>query len=228
MDSEVRDRLLIRAAAARVEIPDRACDRLLAYYALLIRWNRVVNLTSLDDPDAALDRLLIEPISAAAHLPASAFLVDLGSGGGSPAIPLAIALPASGLEMIESRTRKAAFLREAVRELGINARVESARFDDALRGRTLQSPAVISARAIRLGAAHFETIAGALPEGSHVALFQASSHRVPATDYPSTLREVGRYPLVPTNQSSLTLLSKVAGDVPRGTSGSAVDIGRLT
>jgi 16S rRNA (guanine527-N7)-methyltransferase len=217
MDSEVRDRLLTRAAAARVEIPDLFCDRLLAYYALLVRWNRVVNLTSLDDLDAALDRLLIEPLAAATRLPPSAFLVDLGSGGGSPAIPLAIALSASELEMIESRTRKAAFLREVVRELGINARVEPARFDDVLRGRTLQSPAVISARAIRLGAAHFQTIAEALPEGSLVALFRTSSQRIPATEYPSTLREVGRYPLVPTNQSSLTLLSKISGGVPRGT-----------
>lgn len=217
MDPDFRERLHARAAVAHVKLSDPLLDRLLVYYALLTRWNRILNLTSLDDPDAAIDRLLLEPVAAAAHLPAAAVLVDLGSGGGSPAVPLALALPAVELEMIESRTRKAAFLREVVRELEMNGQVETGRFDDVLRNRQLRSPAVISARAIRLTSAHFQLIATTLPERSFVALFGGSSHRAPAADYPSTLREVGRYPLVPANQSGLTLLTKVSGDVPRGT-----------
>lgn len=218
MDSEVRDRLHIRAAAAGIQIQDPIRDRLIAYYTLLTRWNRTINLTSLDDPDAAIDRLLIEPVAAAAHLPSGPILIDLGSGGGSPAIPLALALRSPALEMIESRSRKAAFLREVLRELAIDGRVESVRFDEGLRGRTLRSPAVISARGIRLGPTHFQIIADALPGRSVLALFHGPSQRVTPADYPSTLRDIGRYPLVPANQSSLTLLAKVPGTVPRGTS----------
>lgn len=218
MSSEIRDRLHTRAAAAGVKIADALADQLIAYYLVLSRWNQVVNLTSLDDPDAAIDRLLVEPVAAAVHLPKTPVLVDLGSGGGSPAIPLALALRATELEMIESRTRKAAFLREAVRELGINGRVESVRFDEVLLNRRLVFPAVISARAIRLDPPHFQLIAKALPERAVLALFLGPAQRVSARDYPSTLRDVGRYPLVPANQSGLTLLTKVSGGVPRGTS----------
>ena len=217
MDEEVRARFRARAVAARLTPPDPLVDRLLTYYDLLTRWNRVVNLTSLDDPDAAIDRLLLEPVAAAAHLPRAANIVDLGSGGGSPAIPLALALGSPQLDMIEARTRKTAFLREAVRELGINARVKPARFDEVLRDTCLPPPAVISARAIRLARQSWETIAGALGERSYVAVFLGATQRLSPTDYPSTLREVGRYPLVPANQSSVTVLTKVLGNVPRGT-----------
>jgi 16S rRNA (guanine527-N7)-methyltransferase len=218
MDEEVRGRLHARAVAAHLTLPDVLVERLLAYYALLTRWNRVINLTSLDDPDAAIDRLLIEPVAAAAHLPGGPRIVDLGSGGGSPAIPLALASAAVSLQMIEGRTRKAAFLREAVRELGLQARVESAQFDDVLRETQLPSPALISARAVRLGFDSWKLIADTLSDGSLVALFLGPSQRLDRTDYPSTLRQVGRYPLVPANQSSLAVLSKVVGRVPRGTS----------
>jgi len=61
------------------------------YYELLERWNRTINLTSLRNRDAAMDRLLIEPIAASTFLPNRPRLMDIGSGGGSPAIPLAIA-----------------------------------------------------------------------------------------------------------------------------------------
>jgi 16S rRNA (guanine(527)-N(7))-methyltransferase RsmG len=220
MDEEVRGRFRARAVAARLTLPDLLVERLLTYYALLTRWNRVVNLTALEDPDAAIDRLLLEPVAAAAHLPLAPTIVDLGSGGGSPAIPLALALGATQLRMIEARSRKTAFLREAVRELGINARVEPSRFDEVLRGTCLPSPAVVSARAVRLGRQSWETIADALGAQSYVALFLGASQRLSPADYPSTLREVGRYPLVPANQSRLMVLTKVFGNVPRGTSGS--------
>jgi len=218
MDEEVRDRFHARAVAARLTVPDVLVERLLAYYALLMRWNSVINLTSLEDPDAAIDRLLLEPVAAAAHLPGSPSIVDLGSGGGSPAVPLALASGAVSLHMIEARTRKAAFLREAVRELALPARVESARFDDVLRETQLSSPTVISARAVRLGPESWKLIANAVTEQSRVALFLGASQRLKHADYPSTLRQVGRYPLVPANQSTLIVLAKVVGSVPRGTS----------
>jgi 16S rRNA G527 N7-methylase RsmG len=56
---DFRTRLSRRAARAGVFIPEDLADRLVAYYELLVRWNRKINLTSLDNPDEAIDRLLL-------------------------------------------------------------------------------------------------------------------------------------------------------------------------
>src|SRR5215471_18348732 len=86
-----------RAEVAGVAFDDEVAERLEAYFELLTRWNRTINLTSLplEPPTAAaIDRLLIEPLTAIPHLSATADIwFDLGSGGGSPAIPLQIARP---------------------------------------------------------------------------------------------------------------------------------------
>ena len=119
-----------RLTTADLAVTSELKVRLLIYYGLLERWNRKINLTALSEPTAAIDRLLIEPLSAASYLPSATPMADLGSGGGSPAIPLALALGAPRLLMVESRSRKAAFLREAAREVGINADVEAVRFED--------------------------------------------------------------------------------------------------
>src|SRR5437762_157935 len=131
---DFRERLLSRARSADVVVSPAAIDQLETYYRLLTRWNARINLTalSLDEPsEQALDRLLIEPLAAARYVADSAITwFDLGSGGGSPALPLKIVRPAAQLTMVEATARKAAFLSEAVRALGLESvRVENARFD---------------------------------------------------------------------------------------------------
>ena len=90
----LRTRLTRRASKAGVFLPDDLAAKLVVYYELLERWNRKINLTSLEDLDQAIDRLLLEPVIAARHLPAGTEpldIMDVGSGGGSPALPLALA-----------------------------------------------------------------------------------------------------------------------------------------
>ncbi|MBW8866026.1 MAG: class I SAM-dependent methyltransferase, partial [Acidobacteria bacterium] len=103
-----------------------AADALEQYFSLLARWNPKVNLTALplNPPgDETFDRLFVEPVVAAAHIEPLNFRdaplkwIDLGSGGGSPAIPLKIVRPSWHLTMVEAKERKAAFLREAIRAL---------------------------------------------------------------------------------------------------------------
>ena len=73
-----------------------------------------MNLTALDDRESGLDRLIVEPLMAVERLPTNrGRVVDIGSGGGSPAIPMKLAAPGVDLLMVESKVRKAAFLREA-------------------------------------------------------------------------------------------------------------------
>ena len=71
---DLRTRLLRRAAKSALFLPDDLSERLLTYYELLARWNRKINLTALDNPDEAIDRLLLEPILAARYLPSSDFV----------------------------------------------------------------------------------------------------------------------------------------------------------
>ena len=85
-----------------------------------------MNLTGLrvaPDNDEAIDRLLIEPMLAAAHAGSARTMVDIGSGGGSPAIPFAlVAASQPVLTMVEVRERKSVFLREALRETAADRR----------------------------------------------------------------------------------------------------------
>ena len=103
---------------------------------LLAQWNARINLTALplDPPtDETFDRLLVEPLAASRQIPTHTPNVwfDLGSGGGSPAIPLKIARPALRLTMIDSKERNGAFLREVIRTLGLaDSVVQTARFEE--------------------------------------------------------------------------------------------------
>ena len=116
-----------------LSIPTELADALLAYLELLALWNSKINLTALDDPDAAIDRLILEPLLAARHVPEGASVIDIGSGGGSPAIPLKLAAPRIKLWMVESKTRKSAFLREAIRQLDLReCFVETRRYEELL------------------------------------------------------------------------------------------------
>lgn len=109
--------------AARAEQMQRHCD-------LLVRWNRVINLTSVRSVEDVVERHYCESVFAAIHLPAGVLRIgDVGSGGGFPGVPLAIMRPDCHVALIESHQRKGAFLREAVRDLP-NVRVLTARAED--------------------------------------------------------------------------------------------------
>lgn len=100
---------------------------LLNYLALLVRWNTAYNLTAIRDPREMVDKHLLDSLAMHAHATSGA-LADLGSGAGLPGIPLAIAQPALQVTLVESAGKKARFMREAVRVLGLdNARVAESR-----------------------------------------------------------------------------------------------------
>ena len=193
MSGELSTVLSERARLAGVAIPPPLHEKLLAYYQLLARWNRKINLTSLSDPSEAIDRLLLEPVVASAALPVGARLLDLGSGGGSPAIPLALALGSPSLVMVESRSRKAAFLREAARVVDIDAVVEVERFE-ALDGRSAYRGLMdlVSIRAVRMDAATLDVAARFLRPGGLLALFASA----PPAEVPISLSQVSISPLL--------------------------------
>lgn len=97
--------------------PEQAAE-LCRHYALLVRWNRVLNLTSVDRLEEAVVRHYCESLFLADHLPAEPVSVlDVGSGAGFPGIPVAVLRPDCTVTLAESHRRKAVFLREATRHL---------------------------------------------------------------------------------------------------------------
>ena len=208
---ELRSRLIRRASRINQFLPDQLSERLIAYYELLLRWNRKINLTSIENVDEAFDRLLLEPLVAARHFqPTVRRLMDIGSGGGSPAIPFKLALPAVQLTMVEAKARKSAFLREAVRQLGLeHAEVETARYEELLaRPELHESFDLVSLRAVRTEARVLTTLQAFLAAGGSLVLFRGpEGPAVPTTIVPP-LEWTGTYPLIESLQSRLTVLTK--------------------
>lgn len=105
-----------------------------AYLALLLKWNSKLNLTAIREPVAILRRHFIECIQCAQALPELAegppSLLDFGSGAGLPGIPIAICRPEIHITLAESQRKKAAFLREAMRLLGLKADVFDGRVEE--------------------------------------------------------------------------------------------------
>lgn len=122
---------LLRSKLAGIcELSGAQIERLQKHYELLTRWNRVVNLTSVRTLEEAVERHYCESVFAASHLPEGAASIgDVGSGAGFPGIPIAVMRPGSSVALIESHQRKAAFLREASRDLQ-NVRVIAKRAED--------------------------------------------------------------------------------------------------
>ncbi|MGA2652546.1 MAG: 16S rRNA (guanine(527)-N(7))-methyltransferase RsmG [Terracidiphilus sp.] len=102
--------------------------KLEAYLGVLVRWNARMNLTAVRDSPGILSRHFLESIACAHRLPAGVgTLLDFGSGAGFPGIPVALCRPEIAVTLAESQGKKAAFLQEAVRTLGISVVVYSAR-----------------------------------------------------------------------------------------------------
>jgi len=98
------------------------------YLDLLLKWNAKLNLTSIRTSAGILERHFLESIFCARLLPQNAnTLLDFGSGGGFPGVPIAICRPEVAVTLSESQGKKAVFLREVVRTLGLNAVVYDGR-----------------------------------------------------------------------------------------------------
>lgn len=224
MARDFRTRLARRASKIGLFLDDELAAGLTAYYELLERWNRKINLTSLENIDEAIDRLLLEPVVAARAIGASFAwnLMDVGSGGGSPALPLALALgPGVRLTMVEAKTRKSAFLREAVRHLGLHdAIVENSRYEELLaKPDLLERFDLLSIRAVKVEPRVLMTLQAFLKPGAQMLLFRGPSGPNTPGNIIHPLAWETTIPLLESLQSRLSVLRKRSSGagVPRGT-----------
>ncbi|MDD2883970.1 MAG: 16S rRNA (guanine(527)-N(7))-methyltransferase RsmG [Dechloromonas sp.] len=105
-------------------------QQLLAFRDLLLKWNRTYNLTALRDPAQAISHHLLDSLAILPHV-GTGPLLDVGSGGGLPGIPLAIARPQLAVRMVDTVQKKATFLQQAAIELGLkNVAVDHARVEE--------------------------------------------------------------------------------------------------
>jgi 16S rRNA (guanine527-N7)-methyltransferase len=118
-------------AELALALPAGATEKLLAYLELLAKWNKTYNLTAIRDPLQAVSLHLLDSLAVLRELPdRHGALADIGSGGGLPGIPLAIAEPDRRVTLNDSNEKKGAFLRQAVIELGLrNADVHIGRVE---------------------------------------------------------------------------------------------------
>jgi 16S rRNA (guanine527-N7)-methyltransferase len=124
--SERLNALLGEAGLAAVD--EKTAAHFADYVSLILRWNARVNLTAIRDEEGVISRHIIESIILARSIPIEvSTLLDFGSGAGLPGIPIALCRPEIAVTLAESQGKKAAFLREAVRSLGLSARVHAAR-----------------------------------------------------------------------------------------------------
>jgi len=138
-------------------------------------------------------------------------MLDIGSGGGSPAIPLKLAMPALNLTMVESKTRKSAFLREAVRVLNLaDAAVETARAEDLLtRSELVESQDLVTIRAVRIEEKLLTKIQAFLRLGGRILLFRSTGGtEAPPPATPPLVYEA-TWTLVESLRSRLVILRKM-------------------
>ncbi len=183
---EAAERNARDAILQRPDVSRETFEELATFRALLLKWTRKINLISRADEQAVWNRHILDSLSIADLLPADGLWTDMGSGGGFPAIPLAILAKGTGravsFRLIESDRRKCAFLVEASARLGLSIKVERQRIEDTRP----EGEKIVSARALApvaklldlLESYQAEQIPLALMkgEGLHQELTEASRH----------------------------------------------------
>ena len=113
-----------------LDLPETTQGKLLAFRDLLLKWNKTYNLTALRDPQQAISHHLLDSLAILPHV-TSGPLLDVGSGGGLPGIPLAIVRPELSVSMVDTVQKKAIFMQQAAIELGLkNVAVHHARVEE--------------------------------------------------------------------------------------------------
>lgn len=198
MLSDLGKRIAERLELAGAAVPaSELLDLHERYISLLTKWNRTINLTSLSlEPptDEAIDRLLVEPIAASVQAGLVETIIDIGSGGGSPAIPFWIQVPGAKLTMVESRSRKCAFLREAVRQIrpGYGDAFDN-RFEELLgkHPEIVASADIVTVRAVRLDAPTVSMIGALLKPKGRVFHFSTALEVIECSTWNKRDKELG-------------------------------------
>ncbi len=121
---------LLEPYIAELAVTDELLTAIQTYVQLLLRWNARTSLTAVRDPEELTQRQVGESLFAAQLVPEAGTLLDFGSGAGFPGIPLQLVQPQLQITLAESQGKKAGFLREAIRTLGLTSTVWAQRVEN--------------------------------------------------------------------------------------------------
>jgi 16S rRNA (guanine527-N7)-methyltransferase len=173
------------AAELHLELSADIRERLMRYVALLKKWNKVYNLTAVQEEREMVSRHLLDSLAVVPHVAARSIL-DVGSGAGFPGIPLALALPQSQVSLLDANQKKAAFLRQTAIELALeNVSIVCERVET---WQTHERFAVVIARAFS-DLRKFLALAGRLcAKGGMMAIMQGTYARDQFAQLPNEFR----------------------------------------
>ena len=143
--------LLDGAHKVGVSLSQDAANKLLQFREELTRWNRKVNLTAITDPTEILEKHFIDSLAVVPQVSGATSLLDVGSGGGFPGIPIKLALPNLDVTLLESSGRKVAFLKHALAtlEMGDRIRVTESRAEGQPEAERVARAGVVISRALQ-------------------------------------------------------------------------------
>ena len=150
-------------------------SQLSIYLDLLMKWNARTNLSAIREPEEIVTRHFGESLFLATQLPEARTLLDLGSGAGFPGLPCALAKPKLAVTLAESQNKKAAFLREVVRSLGVGVEIWDKRAEMLPVGRRFD---IVALRAVDNPEAARGTAQALLTHGGVVAELLGKSSAV--------------------------------------------------
>ena len=206
MPSSQSPELVELAGAIGIGLDPRQCEQLLQFADLLRRWNRVYNLTAIEHPAQVLshhllDSLAIVPTVLDLARSTPARVLDVGTGGGLPGVPLAIAAPKLHVTLLDRVQKKSAFVQQVKSELRlqnievVHSRVEDYRgaIFDVIVSRAFSSLAdfVRATRHLLAASGHWCAMKGSMPKeeiqelervSPSVRLTRAVKLRVPRLD----------------------------------------------
>ncbi len=123
--------LIAKCEVFGLVIEPKQAEQLLKYLSLLLKWNKAFNLTAITNEQEALDLHLLDSVSISPFIEPFETLIDVGTGGGLPGIPLAILNPEKEFSLLDTNSKKTRFLKQTVYELGLkNVQVIHSRVQD--------------------------------------------------------------------------------------------------
>lgn len=180
--------------ALELTLTDGQLQRLIDYLGLLHKWNKAFNLTAVRDPQAMVSLHLLDSLSVVPHI-AGETLIDVGTGGGLPGVPLAIAFPDRHFTLLDSNGKKTRFLFQVKQALGldnvaiVHSRVESYQPDTPFDG--VISRAFASVHTMIEGCehllnpdGHFYAMKGVFPQAE---LSEVEKHYIVVASHPLTV-----------------------------------------
>lgn len=133
------DIILEGAARMGLAVSDLQAAQFARHGQLLMEWNRKINLTSITDPMQVAVKHFLDAIAPLKHIPADGRLLDIGTGGGFPGIPLKVMRPRQTMTLIDSVRKKINFVKHVLRQLGLD-RIEALQTRaEALKGHGIQA-----------------------------------------------------------------------------------------